>query len=106
MAANTSLYTKAKEIENKIHNITGFFTTTEGNRFKKTIFNAKMKHASKSFASKTTTDIALDRAGENREKILKIQTFLVDILRYSGCRQCLSLHTVNRKKYVLVFGER
>ena len=106
MATNTSLYTKAKKIENKIHNITGFITTTECNRFKKTIFNAKMKHASKSFASKTPTDIALDRAGENREKILNIQTFVVDNLGYSGCRQRLSSHAVNRKKYVLVLGER
>ena len=106
MATNTSLYTKAKKIENKIHNITGFITTTECNRFKKTIFNAKMKHASKSFASKTPKDIALDRAGENREKILNIQTFVVDNLGYSGCRQCLSLHAVNGKKYVLVLGER
>lgn len=42
MATNTSSYTKAKEIENKIHKITGFITTTECNRFKKTIFNAKI----------------------------------------------------------------
>lgn len=106
MATNTSLYTKSKEIENKIHNITDFITTTECIRFKETIFNAKMKHASKSLASKNPADIALDRAGKNREKILKIQTFVVDNLGYSRCRQCLSLHAVNRKKYFLVFGER
>ena len=37
---------------------------------KKTIFNAKMKHASKSFASKTPKDIALDRAGLQRILLL------------------------------------
>ena len=106
MTNKTSLYAKSKEVENKIHNITGFITTTECYRFKKIIIIAKMKHASKDSVSKNSADFALDSACENREKILKIQTFLVDNLGYSGRRQCLSLHAVNRKKYVLVLGER
>ena len=71
MATEVALNTKAADIENKIHDSTGFITTPEFDRLSKIRFDARMKEAAKDLAIYSQVNNALDIAGKNGEKIKK-----------------------------------
>ena len=62
LTTKTALNTKAREIENIISATSGFITIPEFNRLTKTRFNARLKEAMKSHASKSQVDNALGLA--------------------------------------------
>ena len=68
LAAKAALNIKITEIKTKVPGTTGFITTHEFNRVRKITFDAKMKEATKSLASQSKTDNALDKADKNRKK--------------------------------------
>ena len=68
LVTKVTLNTKATEIENKILDTIGFIGGSEVNRLTKIIFDARMKEATKSLASKSQVDTVLNRSDKNREK--------------------------------------
>ena len=64
----TTLNTKDTQIENKIPDTTGSFTSPEFNRLTKISFDVRIKETTKSLVSKSQVDNALDIADKNREK--------------------------------------
>ena len=68
LAIKVALNTKATVIENKIPDTTGFITTPEFNRLTKISFDARMKEAAKTLASKSQIDNSFDISDENEKR--------------------------------------
>ena len=77
MATKATLNTKATKTENKIPDTKRFITTPKFNRSTKTNFDAKMKKAVKSLASKSQVDNALGISDKSREQIKKIRLLVL-----------------------------
>ena len=77
-----ALIRKATVFENKMSDTTGSITTPEFNILPKTNFNARIRETTKSFASKSQGETALDLADKNREKI-----FPAFDLSYFSCKR-------------------
>ena len=58
---------KATEMEGKVPNTAVFITTLEFNRLEKLVFDARIKEVTKSLASKSQLDAALDTSDKNRK---------------------------------------
>ena len=76
ISTKATLNTKTREIENKIPDTTGFIATTEFNRLTNIRFDARMKEATESLASKDRVTTALDIADRNRENIQKTLDYI------------------------------
>ena len=74
LPTKADLNTKATQTENKIPDASGFITTPEFNRIGTINFDAKMKEAEKSLATKVQSMNAIDIAIKNKE-IKGLQTF-------------------------------
>ena len=76
ISTKATLNTKTREIENKIPDTTGFIATTGFNRLTNIRFDARMKEATESLASKDRVTTALDIADRNRENIQKTLDYI------------------------------